>query len=104
MFIASLLLSGVSYDNRIIVLVIASLIFGLVNSLVRPIIVLLSLPVIVITLGLFTFIINALMLWLTSLIYPPFQVDSVLSAVGAVIIVWFINYFFDVFIFKDKEQ
>lgn len=104
LFIASLLFSGVGYSNKIIVLVVASLIFGLVNSLVRPLIILLSLPAIVLTLGLFTFVVNAMMLWITSLIYPAFQVNSIASAVGAVIIVWFINYFFDLFIFKDKEQ
>lgn len=104
LFIASLLFSGVGYGNKIIVLVVASLIFGLVNSLVRPLIILLSLPAIVLTLGLFTFVVNAMMLWITSLLYPAFQVNSIASAVGAVIIVWFINYFFDLFIFKDKEQ
>jgi putative membrane protein len=104
LFVASLLFSGVGYGNKITVLIIASLIFGLVNSLVRPLIILLSLPAIVLTLGLFTFIVNAFMLWITSLLYPAFQVNSVFSAVGAVVIVWFTNYFFDLFIFKDKEQ
>ena len=97
-----MLFSGVDYENKLVVLVIASLVFGLVNSLVRPLIILLSLPAIVLTLGLFTLVVNALMLWITSLIYPAFQVQSLLSAIGAVIVVWFINYFFDLFIFKEQ--
>lgn len=102
LFIAAMLFSGVDYGNKLVVLVVASLIFGLVNSLIRPLIVLLSLPAIVLTLGLFTLVVNALMLWITSLLYPAFQVQSALSAIGAVIVVWVINYFFDLFIFKEQ--
>jgi putative membrane protein len=67
------------------------LIFGVVNAIIRPILVLLSLPLEILTLGLFIFVINAFMLLLTSWIAPAvgvgFRVDKFLAALfGALII------------------
>jgi putative membrane protein len=67
------------------------LIFGAVNAVIRPILILLSLPLEIITLGLFTFVINAFMLLLTSWIAQGmglgFRVDGFLTAlIGALII------------------
>ncbi|MFE5815926.1 phage holin family protein [Streptomyces sp. NPDC056479] len=59
-------LTGDSTGKKIGTLIIVALIFGLVNFLVKPIVKLLSLPLLILTLGLFTLIVNALMLLLTS--------------------------------------
>jgi putative membrane protein len=77
--------------NDWVTLLIVALIFGLVNAVIRPILILLSLPLEIITLGLFIFVINALMLLLTSWIAQAlglgFRVDKFLAALlGAVII------------------
>ena len=56
-------------------ILIVALIFGVVNTLIKPIVKLLSLPARMLTLGLFTFVINALMLWLTSRISAHFAVQ-----------------------------
>lgn len=53
------------WDGSIMGLIIVALVFGVVNALVRPIITLLTCPMIILTLGLFIFVINILMLWLT---------------------------------------
>ena len=89
---AELLGGRIDYDAKIQVLIVAALIFSLVNAFIRPIIVLLSLPAIVLTLGLFTFIVNAFMLYLVTVFYPRFQVDSFWAAVGAAVIIWIVNY------------
>lgn len=102
LFMASLLISGVDYQKRLLVLVVASLIFGIVNALIRPIVVIISLPAIVLTLGIFTLAVNAFMLWLTTVLYPSFQLRSIWAALGAVIIVWLVNYFIDLFILKEE--
>jgi len=60
--------------------VIAALVLGLVNAVVRPILVLLTLPVTVITLGLFLFVINALLFWLVAEIVPGFRVTGFVAA------------------------
>ena len=57
---------GASTGDTIKTLIIVALIFGIVNAIIKPIIKLLSLPLIILTLGLFVFIVNALMLQLTS--------------------------------------
>lgn len=55
---------------------IAALIFGIVNAIVRPILFLITLPLTIVTLGLFVIIINALMFWLTVAWAPGFTVDG----------------------------
>ena len=65
---------------------IAALVLGLLNALLRPILVLLTLPVTVLTLGLFLFVINALMFWAAASLLRGFQVDNFLSAlIGSLI-------------------
>jgi len=101
LWVAASLSSGISYHDQLKVLFIASLIFGLVNSFIRPVVIILSLTAIVLTYGLFTLVVNTLMLYITSFFYPRFQVKSVWSAVGAVIILWIINYLMTDLV-KDK--
>ena len=64
-WVTTLLLSGFTFTGNILNLIIVGVIFGLVNALIRPIVKLLALPINVVTLGLFTLVINALMLMLT---------------------------------------
>lgn len=66
LYAASRLVPGISTDGSILALAGVALVFGVVNEIVKPIVSLLSLPFVVVTLGLFLFVINALMLWLTS--------------------------------------
>jgi putative membrane protein len=89
---AELMTGSINYDDKLRVLVIAALIFSLVNAVIRPLIVLLSLPAIVLTLGLFTLVINAFMLWLVTVVYPSFQLRSFWTAIIATVIIWIVNY------------
>lgn len=68
------------------VAIFASLVLGLVNLVVRPIVRLLALPITLLTLGLFGWIINALMLWLVSAIVPGFHIQGFIPALEASII------------------
>jgi putative membrane protein len=92
LFVASWLLSGVSYGDRWWTLLIAGAVFTLVNWFVKPILTFLSIPFIVVTLGLFYFLINILMLYLTDWIVDDFEIRSFGSAVLAAIIVSFVNW------------
>ncbi len=73
--IAAYLLPGVVVRNFFAGL-LAALVLGLVNAILRPILVVLTLPITVLTLGLFIFVINALLVLLTSAIVPGFEVRS----------------------------
>jgi putative membrane protein len=69
---------------------LAALVFGVVNGLVRPVLVLLTLPATVLTLGLFLLVINALMLMLTAALVPGFTVAGLGSALlGSVLLTLF---------------
>ena len=68
-------------------LLLAALIFGLVNAVVRPVLVLLSLPLTILTLGLFLLVINAAMLGLTAALLPGFRVDGFWPALLGSIVV-----------------
>lgn len=66
---------------------IVSVVLGIINALIRPVLYLISLPLNVVTLGLFTFVINALMLMLAGHITPGFSVDGFWSAfIGSIIL------------------
>ncbi|HCA87800.1 MAG TPA: hypothetical protein DEQ61_21455 [Streptomyces sp.] len=92
-------LTGEDTGRQTVALVLVALIFGLVNLVVKPIVKLLSFPLFVVTLGLFTLVVNALMLLLTSWIADKadlaFQVDGFWTAVlgGLIISVvsWAVN-------------
>jgi putative membrane protein len=84
-------LSGASTSQQVVTLVVVALIFGVINAVVRPVVKLLSLPFILLTLGLLIFVINACMLLLTSWVAGQigvgFAVHGFLTAVyGAVIV------------------
>jgi putative membrane protein len=65
---------------------IAALVLGLVNTLVRPVLVLLTLPVTLVTLGLFIFVINGLMFWAAAKLVSGFHVAGFWSAVGGALL------------------
>jgi putative membrane protein len=72
-------------------LALASAVFGVVNFIVKPIVLLLSLPLIVLTLGIALFFVNALMLAITDAIVDGISFGSDASLLGATVIVWLVN-------------
>jgi putative membrane protein len=90
LWVASLL-DLVSYGDSFLNLVLAALVLAAANLFIRPIFYLLSLPFIIVTLGLFIWLINAFMLWITSLIIPPFDLDGFWKTIGAAFILWIAN-------------
>lgn len=70
---------------------IAALVLGLVNALIRPILLILTLPINILTLGLFTFVINALMIWLVSTIVKGFTVEGFVPAFLAALFLWVVS-------------
>ena len=84
------LVPGFVIDNLFSAL-IAALILGLVNAVVRPIIILLTLPINLVTLGLFTFVINALMLLLVSHVVKGFTINGFAAAFVGGLLLWLIS-------------
>jgi putative membrane protein len=89
---AGLLRGSVSYGNHIGVVVIAGLVLAAINAIIRPIIVLASLPAILVTLGLFMLVINGLTVYLASKLYSSLQITSFGAAILTGIIIGLVNY------------
>ena len=82
---------------------IAALILGLVNTLIRPLLVVLTLPVTVITLGLFIFIINGVLFWLVAQLVDGFQVAGFWSAIGAAVLYSLISWALSALVLKKND-
>jgi putative membrane protein len=91
LFVASWALSGVTYGDEWWTLLIAAAVFTVVNAWIKPIVALLSIPFIVVTLGLFYFLINVLMLYVTDWVVPDFEISTFWWGVLAAIIVSIVN-------------
>ena len=81
---------------------IAALVLGLVNALIRPVLVLLTLPVTVVTLGLFIFIINGLMFWAVASMVSGFHVAGFWSAVGGALLFSVISWALSALLLREE--
>jgi len=92
-WIASALFEGkITYGNDVGVIIVAGLVLALVNTIIKPLIILLSLPAILFTLGLFIIVINGLMLTLVSALYPALQFSGFGAALLAGMVIGLVNY------------
>lgn len=91
---AAQVINGMSLSGGVVGILCVAAVFGLINALIRPIVVLLALPGLILTLGLLTFLINAGMLWLTAKLtdnlhlagfWPTLWGSIVISIVSAVL-------------------
>ena len=100
------ILPGVTVTGGAVGMLVIAAIFGLVNAFIRPILKLLTCPLVVLTLGLFTFVINAFLFWLTAQISTQVSanvllVDSFWTAFLASIIVSIISAVLNIFVSDD---
>ncbi len=80
---------------------IAALILGIINALLRPVLIILSLPVNILTLGFLTFIINALMFWLAASLSPGFHVANFGAAFWGALVFWIVSWLTSWLIFAE---
>ena len=93
LWIAAGFLDGrITYSSRLGVIVMSGFILAVVNSIIKPIVVLLSLPAILFSLGLFMLVINGLMVMLASKLYHPLEVTSFGAAMLAGVVIGLVNY------------
>jgi putative membrane protein len=110
--VAAWLIDGISIgpgttSERAFTLLLVAVIFGLVNMIVRPIARLISIPLLILTLGLFTFVVNALMLLLTAWIADQFdlafEVDGFWSALLGALVISVVTFVLNVLL-PDKYE
>jgi putative membrane protein len=89
---ASFLSSSISYDSKLRVIVVAGLVLAIINTIIKPILIILSLPALLISLGLFMIIINGLTVYLVSKLYHPLHITNFWAAVFAGMVIGLVNY------------
>lgn len=82
----------INYDSRLGVIIVAGLILALVNTVLKPVIVILSLPAILFSLGLFMVVINGFMVLIVSKLYPQLQVSGFGVAILTGMVIGLVNY------------
>jgi putative membrane protein len=102
-WVATLIVPGLTLTGDPLSWLVVALIFGLVNALIRPIVKLLTLPISIVTLGLFSLVINALMLMLTGLLtqflviegalfgFVPAFLGSIIISIVSTVLNWFLK-------------
>jgi putative membrane protein len=103
LFVATWLLSGLSYGSDGWALLGAGLVFTLVNYFLKPVLAILSIPFILVTFGIFYFLINVLMLYMTEWIVAQFTIAGFWWAVLAAIIVSAVNGVLHMFFGRPRE-
>jgi putative membrane protein len=91
LWIASEIFDEMTYGDSFWVLLAAAAVFTVVNWFVKPVIAILSIPFIIVTLGIAYFFVNVLMLVITSWVVPDFAVGGFWTYVGATIVIWLVN-------------
>ncbi len=102
LYLATQWVSGVHVDSNT-TLLIAALVLGIVNAIVRPVAFILTLPVTLITLGLFLFVLNAAMVALVAWLVPGFHIPDFRAALLTAIIVWIVSWIGSALIIKRAK-
>jgi len=103
LLVVTSIFKGIRLDNNQ-TLIVTSVVLALVNTYLRPLVVVLTLPINIFTLGLFTLVINALMLKFVSWLIPAFHVEGFWTAIGGALVVSIVSFLLNWFLRPDRVQ
>lgn len=99
---------GISFDGDWRTLLVVALVFGVLNVSVRPLLWFMTLPLLIVTLGLFTFVLNALMLWLTGVVSEwlglGFHVNGFGAAFLGALVVSVVSFMLSLFVGANRRE
>ena len=108
LWLATRLVDGISFDGQIAFLLVVALVFGAVNTIVKPILMVLTFPFLIVTLGLFLLVLNAAMLWLTGAISDAtelgFHVSSFKAAFIGGLVVSVVSFVLSLMVGSDSKR
>jgi putative membrane protein len=108
LYAATRLVSGISFDGDWRLLFVVALVFGALNVVVRPMLKFLTFPFLIVTLGLFIFVLNAVMLWLTGAVSDALGLGFHVSGFGAAffgaLVVTVVSFVLSQFVGKDDDE
>jgi len=99
--VAAQFVPGFSVNSFQTALIVA-LLLGVLNALIKPVLIVLTLPINILTLGLFTFVINAFLIWLTAQLVRGFSLSGFAPALLAALLLWIINLVINFVVFPIK--
>ena len=102
--LATTVVPGITFTGSWLNLIVAGALFGVFNLIVRPIVVFLSIPALILTLGLFYFVMNGLLLWVASFFLPGYNVAGLLAGILGGLVVGIVNWLFGIVIGSDKRE
>ena len=89
---ATTFVPGITFRGSVLTLLLGGAIFGLFNLIVKPLALLISLPLLIVTLGLFYFILNGILLWLVSLLIPGYAVNGIVAGILGALVLTLVNW------------
>lgn len=101
---AGLLSNSISYGEQGSAIVIAGLVLALINMVIKPILVLFSLPALLVTLGLFMVVINGATVYLASKLYGPLHITNFWAAMFAGLMIGLVNYLVSAILERNGEK
>ena len=103
LLVVTALFHKIWFDNQQAT-IIAAVVLALVNTYLRPLVVILTLPINILTLGLFTLVINGMMLELVSWLIPAFHIEGFWTAVGGALVISIVSCLLNLFLRPDRVQ
>jgi putative membrane protein len=91
LWVASEVFDELTYGDSVGVLLLAALVFTVVNRFIKPVVAFLAIPLIIVSLGVAYFFVNVLMLLLTDWVVGDFEAGGFWTVVGATILIWIVN-------------
>lgn len=108
LWLATRLIDGISFDGQMIFLLLVALIFGVVNAIVKPILIFLTFPFLIVTLGLFLLVLNGVMVWLTGAISDAadlgFHVSGFRAAFLGGLVISIVSFLLSLMVGKDSSK
>jgi len=89
---ATTFVPGIVFRGNVLTLLLGGAILGLFNLIVRPLAMIISLPLLILTLGLFYFVLNGILLWLVSLLIPGYVVQGLVPGILGALVITIINW------------
>lgn len=104
LWVAARLVDGIELSSSLWSVIVTAAIFGLINALLKPFAILLSLPLLILTLGLFTVVVNAAMLAVTDALSGGISIDGFRPAIWGAVIVSLVSWFASAFESDDDRK
>ena len=101
LWVTTVLVPGITFRGDLLTLVIAGAIWGLFNLIVRPIVMFLSIPLLILTLGLFYFVLNGILLWVASFFLPGYFVSGIIPGILGALVMTVVNWAVGALVKKD---